>query len=85
MNKIGNEGASSLAEALKINSSLTRIDLSYNDNDSHFIRYDLLFVIVFIITGNEFGIEGSKTIAEALKANKALTRVDIPGNTDDNK
>ena len=59
-NEIGDSGASSIAEVLKHNSSLTQIDFSCKRSalsPTHFLA------------GNEIGASGASSIAEALEYN----------------
>ena len=72
MNQIGNEGTSYLAESLKINSTLTSLNL-----------YGKLFHLFEIIsqleTGNQIGKEGTSYLAESLKVNSTLTSLNLSG------
>jgi len=72
-----------LAEALKTNTTITTLDLSYNDighegakalaealkNNTTITTLDLV--------GNPIGDEGPKALAEALETNMTITKLDI--------
>ena len=71
-NSIGESGASSLSEALKVNSSLTQLNLGVSlllNDDS------LLFVIVSHSMDNNIGDSGMKALAGALESNITITSV----------
>ena len=63
--EIGDSGATSLTESLKINSSLTHLDLT--------LFLDLLSFIVFHINENDIGKSGALALTEALKVNSTIT------------
>ena len=63
-NEIGNEGAAAIGDALKVNGSLTSLNLANNS--------------VCGILGNK--VEGIAALAEALKINGSLTSLDVRAN-----
>jgi hypothetical protein len=67
---IGTKGASQIAKALKINSSLLILDLSCTNNDC---------VFKFISTGTQIDHIGASHIGEALKINSSLTELNLSG------
>jgi hypothetical protein len=69
-NNIGNDGTIKLSEALKSNSSLTRLDLSCNS---------LIVASFSRIADNNIGSKGAIGLSEALKANTSLTSLDLRG------
>ena len=69
-NEIGNEGIESLCETLKINSTLTKLDLSGELRDISINEYKQW--ISMIMTGNKGCNEGAKTLGEMLHENKSL-------------
>jgi len=77
-NRIGDDGARALAEALKANSTLTTLDL----NRACCLIPPSVVVICYIrmIYGcldNSIGDNGARALAEALKANSTLTNLDL--------
>ena len=62
-NAIGNEGATAIAEALKVNAVLTNLDLSSNYIGGYYDSHGKLIETP----------EGPTAIAEALKVNAVLT------------
>ena len=76
---IGAEGAKYVAEALKVNTSLTEIRLYSNNIGAEGAKYvaEALKVNTSLteinLAGNNIGDEGAKYVAEALKVNTSLT------------
>ena len=85
-NKIGDDGAKDLAEALKVNTALTKLYLDGNkigDNGAKDLAEALkvntaLTELHFI--SNKIGDDGAKDLAKALKVNTALTELVLYGN-----
>ena len=77
-NDIGNEGAKALRESLKINTSLTSVNLGgdekiRNENERiEWKRNDKWIV-------NQIGDEGAKSVSESLKINTSLTELYLSG------
>ena len=72
-NQIGDEGAQAISESLKINTSLTTLNLGSdkkirNEKDR---RNEKKWI------GNEIGYEGAKAISESLKINTTLTELNL--------
>ena len=78
LNEIGSEGASARSEVLKINSTLTELDLNRN-TPSPQLLYHCDSIITYEID-NYILEEGAKMIGEALKINLTLTKLDLRGN-----
>ena len=77
-NKIGCEGAKTISETLKINTSLTSLILWSDEKIRNVMREkNELEWKWWIIIGNEIGSEGAKTISETLKINTSLTELDL--------
>ena len=83
---IGASGASSISEALKVNSSLTQLDLEGNnivDSGASSIA-DALKVNSSLtdlnLSSNPIGKSGIRSLAEALKVNSSLTQLDLHNN-----
>ena len=80
-NNIGAEGAKYVAEALKVNTSLTEIHLDGNNIGAEGAKYvaEALKVNTSLtkihLGGNNIGAEGAKYVAEALKVNTSLTEI----------
>jgi Ran GTPase-activating protein (RanGAP) involved in mRNA processing and transport len=76
VNRIGDEGARALAEALKTNKTLTLIDFRCKK----FVRvWRFCLIDGVAYTDNRIGDEGARALAEALKTNKTLTSIDFRG------
>ena len=71
---IGDEEVKEIAEALKTNTTLTKIDLP-NNNWSGFRG---------LRDYNDIGDEGAKVLAEALKINTTVTEINLEGNSNNN-
>jgi hypothetical protein len=65
------EVAIKLSEALKLNTSLTELNIDCNN---------LLFRFIQLYTDNEIGTEGGIALCEALKSNSSLTSLKIISN-----
>ncbi|KAL0238607.1 hypothetical protein GEMRC1_013080 [Eukaryota sp. GEM-RC1] len=82
-NSIGNEGAIALAEALKVNSTVTRINLEFNSigNEGAIALAEALKVNSTVtrinLEYNSIGKEGAIALAEALKVNSTVTKFDL--------
>ena len=85
-NNIGAEGAKYVAEALKVNTSLTKIDLRWNNIGDEGAKYvaEALKVNTSLtkinLFHNNIGAEGAKYVAEALKVNTSLTNIRLGWN-----
>ena len=80
-NEFGDRGATSLSEALKVNTTITKLNLSC-ENRRHiiiFINNSLFFF--FTSTVNDIGDTGAISLGEALKSNKAITKLNLGRNT----
>ena len=91
VNKIGGKGTKSLSEALKSNTTLTKLNLSCEDKRKKTPKTYInnsLFPFLFTSTDNNIGKRGAKSLSEALKLNAALTQLDLSsenkGDTQDN-
>ena len=78
-NKIGDEGAKNMAEALSINNTLTTLHLAVRF--VYFLEQSILKIDDFIeiqhSQDNKIGVEGAKNMAEALAINNTLTTLDL--------
>ena len=74
----GETGVTSLSEALKSNTTLTKLDLSGEDKKH---QKDILhqFTSFLMQTGNDFRDTGITSLSEALKSNTTLTTLDLCG------
>ena len=77
-NRIGNSGASAIAEGLKVNSTLTEIDLRLT-NLQLGIMVSWSFTDCFLKKSNLISDSGASAIAEGLKINSNLTGIDLSG------
>ena len=80
--QFGSDGAKSIVEALKTNTSLTSLDLEGETTEKtrekekrH--KHDQIKSPHTTITGNNIGVEGAQSIGEALKTNTPLTSLDL--------
>ena len=73
-NKIGDDGANELADALKSNSALTKICL--NGATPFFLPFASLMIAV---ADNKVGNGGAQALAGALKVNKSLVDIGLCG------
>ena len=69
-NNIGSSGATSLSEALKVNSSLTQLGLTMSLKDQ-------LIIIESHSIYNNIGDSGTRSLSEALKVNSSLTQLNL--------
>ena len=80
-NQIGDDGAKAISEALKTNQSITHINLSCMNTNSHFQLNSLSLTLnyIFHFIGNKIGDDGARAISEALKTNQSITYIDLSG------
>ena len=84
--KFNNEGAIKIAEAIKVNKILQKLDISYNnisDNGAAAISDALKSnnsLQILDMSCNKITSEGAKLIAVAIKVNKTLQKLDIRWN-----
>ena len=85
-NNIGNEGAHALAESLKQNTALTKLNLGGTSTKSqccYTIRVtfqsDLCIFVHFLdgFISNKIGDDGARALAESLKQNTTLTSLNL--------
>ena len=77
-NKIEDTGATSLGEALKVNTTLTKLDLTSEHIEMQTSSNNCSFFNLYIkSTGNDIGEIGAKSLGEALKANATLTKLSL--------
>jgi hypothetical protein len=76
---LGIDGAKALADALKVNSIITSINLrdNYVDVDGAKALANALNVNY---SNNNVGVDGAKALADALKVNSAITSIDLSDN-----
>ena len=85
-NKITNEGAIKIAEAIKVNKTVQKLWISFNNisDDGAAAISDALksnnLLQILKMSYNKITSEGAKVIAEAIKVNKTLQELDISGN-----
>ena len=86
-NKITSEGAKMIAEAIKVNKILKKLDINENsisDDGAAAISDGLKYNISLQelnMSNNKITSEGAKMISEAIKVNKILKKLDIHGNS----
>ena len=73
-NEIGKEGAKALSEAMRINTTLTKLDLDCIDEEEKKWKRAKK---KWWWTANRIGDEGAKAIGEAMKSNTALIELDL--------
>ena len=81
-NEIGDRGATSLSEALKSNTTLTKLDLSGENKKKTHKRHPLTnhsFLFLFTSTDNNIGGTGATSLSELLKSNTTLTELNLSG------
>jgi Ran GTPase-activating protein (RanGAP) involved in mRNA processing and transport len=94
--RILKEGAVAIAEALKVNITLTFLDLSYNDIEDigaaaiiKAVSFNATTlrtkITALILDGNRIGDRGANAIAEELKENTNLTELRLASNLIGNK
>ena len=82
-NNIGDEGVKTLGEALRINTSLTRLYLNSDEEIRDKIWHERTKVMIqWEWKENNIGPEGVKSLSESLKINTTLTELNLNG--DDN-
>ncbi|CAE7713668.1 NLRC3, partial [Symbiodinium microadriaticum] len=74
-----------LADALKSNSTVTHVDLRYNEigDEGDKALADAVEsnrTVTVNLTGSQLGGKGAKALAAALKSNCTVTHVDLQGN-----
>jgi hypothetical protein len=80
---LGIDGVKALADALKVNSTITSINLSYNnvDVDGAKALADALKVNSTItsidLSDNNVGDDGAKALADAIKVNSTITSINL--------
>ncbi|KAL0242942.1 hypothetical protein GEMRC1_005505 [Eukaryota sp. GEM-RC1] len=86
-NSIGDEGARALTEAVKVNASVTGIDLGFNyrigDEGTRALAEALKVnaaVTSIVLSENSIRAEGARALAEALKINASVTSVNLVSN-----
>ena len=82
-NKTGETGAISLSEALKSNTTLTKLNLGCEDKKKEDTQKtsinNSLFSILITSTDNYIGETGATSLSEALKSNTTLTQLNLKG------
>jgi len=87
-NKIGNEGASALAEGLQTNTTITVLNLANNKigNEGASALAQVLqtntTITVLDLANNQIGNEGAAALAEVLQTNTTITVLNLVGNED---
>ena len=77
-NNIGEAGATSLSDALKSNTTLTKLNLSGKYKRTRTIApTSTPFFIVIKSTANNYGIRGATSLSGALKSNVTLTELNL--------
>jgi Ran GTPase-activating protein (RanGAP) involved in mRNA processing and transport len=85
-NQISDEGAAALADALKVNTSLTSIRLGYNKigTEGAAVLADALKLNTSVTTmslwNNNIDDEGAAALADVLKVNTSVTEIDLNSN-----
>ncbi len=72
-------GGAAIAEALELNTTITRIDLSRTCRVRVVDAERFLVCAPWGVSGNEIGDAGAASIAEALKLNTKITSVNLRG------
>ncbi len=78
--KIGAEGANKLSELLKINDSLTELNLGYMIHEMKQFDNKEKRLVDLKKTDNDIRAEGANAISELLKINSTLTELNLAGN-----
>ena len=75
VNDIGDAGATSISDALKTNTTLTKLDLGREDRSytNYIHRRIHSFSILVKSTVNKIGERGTQSLSDALKINTTLT------------
>ena len=79
-NKIGDRGATSLSDALKSNTTLTKLNLRREKKRKKTQKesiYNSLSSILIVSTVNGIQTRGAKSLSEALKSNTTLIKLDL--------
>ncbi len=84
-NEIRSKGAQSLSEALKINTSLTSLNLRGDENEKKWKMREKKKWKWMKWIGNQIGPEGAKTLSEVLKINTSLTSLNLGGDENEMK
>ena len=78
VNYLGTEGAKTISESLKVNTSLTELNLGCDEKirkEKERTKWKEMKKWI----DNEIGTEGAKTISESLKINTSLTELNLGG------
>ena len=80
-NGIGDRGATSVSDALKSNTTLTKLCVGGEHKETTQMTSinNLLFYILIESTGNDIGYRGATSLSDALKSNTTLTKLDLSG------
>ena len=81
-NDIGDTGVTSLSEALKLNTTLTELNLSGKDKRKKTQKTSIntsLFSFLCTTTDNNIGERGATSLSEVLKSNTTLTQLYLGG------
>ena len=73
-NEIGEEGAKTLSEILKVNTTLTKLNLSCEKEER---KREIFERKEEWMTDNKIGDEGAKALSEMLKVNTTLTSLNL--------
>ena len=82
VNNIRERGATSLSDALKSNTTLTKFNLrgKHKRNDTNGIHQQfILFLFLIKPTDNKIGKRGTASLCDALKSNTTLTVLNLEG------
>ena len=82
VNKVGETGATSLSEALKLNTALTKLNMGSNTKERRHtkdIHQQIPLSFLLASTGNSIGDTGATSLGEALMSNTTLTDLDLGG------
>ncbi len=71
-NNIGVEGATKISESLRINTTLTELNLYCKQ-----LKNKIIWRIMNKWTDNNIGVEGANKISEALMINSTLTKLNL--------
>ena len=76
VNGIGAKGATSLSDALRVNTVLTELNMGCEEdgNERNKVRD---CVVDGLLVGNSIGVNGAKALSDALKVNTTLTSLDL--------
>jgi hypothetical protein len=77
-NRIGDVGAKALADALKSNASVTKIDLGCKKSEFCF-GFGLVLCWLRRVLANRIGDDGVKVLADALEINTAVVEMELGG------